>query len=69
MNELYAKGITESKIIYLPLDRRGFKSIKTPEQLEEKIESMIGDEEFYYLFIDEQISTSTYKPTRLYGTE
>ena len=29
MNELYAKGITESMIIYIPLDKRGFKSIKT----------------------------------------
>lgn len=53
MNELQEQGIDESNIIYLPLDRRGFKNIKTPEQLEEKIESMLGEDEFYYLFIDE----------------
>ena len=33
MNELYTRGITESMIIYIPLDKRGFKNIKTPEQL------------------------------------
>ena len=53
MNELYAKGITESMIIYIPLDKRGFKSIKTPMQLEEKIESMIAGEGLHYLLIDE----------------
>lgn len=53
INELLQKGVDESKIIYLPLDRRGFKNIKTPEQLEEKIESMIIGEGFHYLFIDE----------------
>lgn len=53
MNELYAKGVSESTIIYIPLDKRGFKNIKTPEQLEEKIESMIDGEGFHYIFIDE----------------
>lgn len=53
MNELFEKNVSESQILYVPLDRRGFKSIKTPEQLENKIESMLGDEEQYYLFIDE----------------
>ncbi|MGN0312725.1 MAG: ATP-binding protein [Lachnospiraceae bacterium] len=53
MNELCSKGIDESMIIYLPLDSRGFKGIKTPEQLEEKIESMIVGEGLHYLFIDE----------------
>ena len=53
MNELCNRGINESKIIYIPLDKRGFKNIKTPEQLEEKIESKIEDDGFYYLFIDE----------------
>ena len=53
INELCDRGIEETKIIYIPLDRRGFKNIKTPEQLEEKIESKIEDDGFYYLFIDE----------------
>lgn len=53
MNELLSKGVQESSILYLPLDKRGYKSIKTPEQLEEKIESMITSDEFHYLIIDE----------------
>lgn len=53
INELIKKGIPEEKIIYLPLDKRGFKNIRTPEQLEERIESMIHDDAFHYLMIDE----------------
>jgi hypothetical protein len=53
MNELLKSGVTESQIIYIPLDKRGFKNIKTPKQLEDKIESMIEKEGFHYLFIDE----------------
>lgn len=53
MNELETSEISPSQIIYIPLDRRGYKSIKTPEALEEKIESLLGNEDRYYLFIDE----------------
>ena len=53
MNELRSRKASESQIVYIPLDRRGYKNIKTPEQLETKIESMLGDEEIQYLFIDE----------------
>lgn len=53
INELYSREVPESQVIYIPLDRRGFKNIKTSEELEAKIESMLGDEERYYLFIDE----------------
>ena len=53
MNELIDIGIPKTQIIYIPLDRRGYKNIKTSEELETKIESMLGDDENYYLFIDE----------------
>lgn len=53
MNELLERGIEEKQIIYIPLDRRGYKNIKTPEELELKIESMLGKEDKYYLFVDE----------------
>ncbi len=53
MNELIGLGKPSDSIIYLPLDNRGFKSIKTPEQLENKIESMIKADGLHYLFIDE----------------
>ena len=49
MNELLERGIEEKQIIYFPLDRRGYKNIKTPEELELKIESMLGKEDKYYL--------------------
>ena len=53
MNELIDRGIPKTQINYIPLDRRGYKNIKTSEELETKIESMLGDDENYYLFIDE----------------
>ena len=49
MNELIDRGIPKTQIIYIPLDRRGYKNIKTSEELETKIESMLGDDENYYL--------------------
>lgn len=53
INELISQGISKNQIIYIPLDRRGYKSIRTPDALEAKIESELGYEESYYLFIDE----------------
>lgn len=41
INELLEKGTDESRILYVPLDKKGFKYIHTPEQLEEKIDSII----------------------------
>ena len=53
MQELKEQGISDAQIIYLPLDRRGFKNIVTPEQLEKKIAEQSSDKKQYYLFIDE----------------
>ena len=54
INELYERGIPESRIIYIQLDIRKYKDIKTPEALEDRIEALIGDEEGKcYIFIDE----------------
>lgn len=50
--ELEDRGLKE-RIIYLPLDRRGFKNIATPKDLKERIEAQIQDDGRYYLFIDE----------------
>lgn len=63
INELTENGISESDIIYIPLDKRGFKNIKTPEQLEEKIESMTEDDKFKYLFIDEVQNVKGFEST------
>lgn len=53
INELVASGVPKSDIIYIPLDMRGFKNIKTHLQLEEKIESYFVNEEKKFIFIDE----------------
>ena len=53
INELLEKGVSEEQILYIPLDRRGYKNIKTPEMLEEKIESLMKEDGLYYIFIDE----------------
>ena len=52
LQELITRGLS-NRIIYLPLDKRGYKDIITPEQLEKKIEECIKDSEKYYLIIDE----------------
>ena len=38
--ELKESGINAENIVYINLDKRGFKSIKTPEQLEETIDKL-----------------------------
>ncbi len=53
INELLSKGIDEKDIIQINLDKRGFKSIKTAEQLEQVIDARIQDDDYKYLFIDE----------------
>lgn len=51
--ELIESGVSERNIIYIDLDKRGNKSIKTPEALESKIDELTISKGFNYLFIDE----------------
>jgi len=53
VDELKQKGISLNHIIYIQLDKKNFKWIKTPEQLESVIDSYVTDSDFYYLFVDE----------------
>ena len=53
MEDLKASGIDEKDILYLNLDKRGYRQIKTPDALEKAIEALITDDHFKYLFIDE----------------
>ena len=54
MEELSEGGIDPNNIIYINLDKRGFKSIKTPDELETLIDNMSKDiRGGKYLFIDE----------------
>ena len=53
-NELCELGIPEANIIYLNLDKRGYKNIKSPMQLEAAIDSLCNSiKGVKYLFIDE----------------
>lgn len=51
--ELKESGVQSENIVYLNLDKRGFKWIKTPNQLEETIDKLCTAEGTKYLFIDE----------------
>ena len=53
MEELYSRDGEKRRIVYLPLDKKGYKSIATPSQLEEAIDSQIKDDGPYHIFIDE----------------
>lgn len=61
MEDLKSQGINEKDIIYLNLDKRGFKGIKTPEQLETMLDSLIKDDDFKYIFIDEVQNVKNYE--------
>ncbi|MCD7746577.1 MAG: ATP-binding protein [Lachnospiraceae bacterium] len=51
--ELLEDGISEENIIFLDLDSRKYRKIKTDDQLEELIESLSPANGLKYLFIDE----------------
>lgn len=53
MEELADSGVKAKDIIFIELDKRGYKGIKTPEKLEETIDSLVLDNDYKYLFIDE----------------
>lgn len=53
MDELLEKGVDKDNIIYIALDKKGFKGIRTPDQLEKAIDDQISKTGFFYLFLDE----------------
>lgn len=53
IEELKEKGVSDKDIIYIELDKKGYKNIKTPEELENAIDEQVVDNNFKYLFIDE----------------
>ena len=52
-DEIRQDGASEDNIIYLDLDKRENRKIKTPDQLETLIESKMKGDGLHYLFIDE----------------
>lgn len=53
VEELKASGVREKDIIYLNLDKRGLKNVKSPQQLESVIDARVADGDFKYLLVDE----------------
>ncbi len=51
--ELRAEGVDDERIVFFDLDRYGYRSVKTPEQLEALVEPLLDIQETKYLFIDE----------------
>ena len=63
MEELRNGGVPEEAIVYLNLDKRGFKSIRRAEQLEEAIAGrMPAKAEQVYLFVDEIQNVADFEP-------
>lgn len=52
-NEIRDKGVPETNIIYIDLDKRGNRKIKTADALEEIIDGYVTETGLKYLFIDE----------------
>ena len=52
-DELSENGISKEQIIYINLDKKGYRSIKTPDELEAKIDELCISGGTKYLFIDE----------------
>ena len=52
-DELRARGIDEDHIVFLDLDRRPYRRVKTPERLESLIDEKTPADGTTYLFIDE----------------
>ena len=51
--ELRGEGVAENRIVFLNLDRREYRRIKTADQLDELIAGFPQSRELMYLFIDE----------------
>jgi len=59
--EIQENGIPKENIIYFDLDKRGYRSIKTPDQLEKLIEDNSHVKGVKYLFIDEVQNVSAFE--------
>lgn len=62
IDELKEKGVKDEDIIVIKLDKRPYKNITKPNELEELIDSKITDDSFKYLFIDEIQNVKDFEP-------
>ena len=61
IQELIENGINGKDIIYIELDSKEYKNIRTPKQLEKVIDCLVIDNDFKYLFIDEVQNVKDYE--------
>lgn len=52
-DELRDEGVTDEHIVYIDLDSRAYRKVKTADQLEHLIDSVLQKDSLSYLFIDE----------------
>lgn len=62
-NEIIASGVKKENVIYINLDKKGFKKIKTTDQLENLIDSLSSAKGVKYLFIDEIQNVENFEET------
>lgn len=62
VEELKDNGVNEKDIIYIELDKKEYKNVSSPEQLEKLIDSLILDNDFKYLFVDEVQNVEGFEP-------
>ena len=61
-DELLRNGINDDNIVYLNLDLKRYRRIKTPDELERIIDSLVNAKEgMRYLFIDEIQNVSNFE--------
>ena len=53
IEELTAKGVKDENIIFLDLDSREYRKVKTDDQLDELLESKSKADGLKYIFVDE----------------
>ena len=61
ISELKDKGILEKDIIYIEFDKKIYRNVRTPDELEKIIDDLVIDSDFKYLFIDEVQNVSGYE--------
>lgn len=62
INELKENGISEEDIIVIELDKRKYKNITTPEQLDSLLNELTRDNMPKYIFLDEIQNVINYEP-------
>ena len=53
IEELKESNVNDKDIIYIELDKKEYKNITTPEELEKTLDNLIKDKDFKYIFLDE----------------